>query len=213
VCVNYRESRGAADRVVTDCRKAGAEAIAVQADVVRLFEAVDRDPGRVTALVNSAGILEKQTRVEDTDAGRILRVFAAGVTGSFLWAREATRRMSTRRGGAGGSIVNVPSVAARVGSPGEYVDYAAAKGAIATLTLGLSKLSRRKYRWWTTPSVSACSSCMTAARSRATARDTRFSSAFGGSAARARTGRASTARLIERVMRLREVLFGYQSGR
>ena len=145
VCVNYRANREAADQVVADCRNAGAKAVAVQADVaveadvVRLFEAVDRELGRVTALVNNAGILERQTRVEEMDAGRIARVFAANVTGSFLCCREAVRRMSTRRGGSGGSIVNVSSVAARVGAPGEYVDYAAAKGAIDALTLGLSK--------------------------------------------------------------------------
>ena len=145
VCVNYRENREAAEQVVADCRKAGANAVAVQADValeadvVRLFETVDQKLGRVTALVNNAGILEKQMRVEEMDAARITRVLAANVVGSFLCAREAVRRMSTKRGGAGGSIVNVSSVAARVGSPGEYVDYAAAKGAIDSLTLGLSK--------------------------------------------------------------------------
>jgi NAD(P)-dependent dehydrogenase (short-subunit alcohol dehydrogenase family) len=145
VCVNYVRNREAAERVVADCRRAGAEAVAVQADVaaeaevVRLFETVDRELGRLTALVNNAGILEKQMRVEDMDAGRIARVFAVNVTGSFLCAREAVRRMSTRRGGSGGAIVNVSSGAARFGSPGEYVDYAAAKGAIDTLTVGLSK--------------------------------------------------------------------------
>jgi NAD(P)-dependent dehydrogenase (short-subunit alcohol dehydrogenase family) len=145
VAVNYLRSAEAAGQVVEDCRRAGVSAIAVQADVaveadvVRLFEAVDRELGRVTALVNNAGILERQMRVEDMDAGRIARVFAANVTGSFLCAREAVRRMSTSRGGPGGAIVNVSSVAARVGSPGEYVDYAAAKGAIDTLTVGLSR--------------------------------------------------------------------------
>jgi NAD(P)-dependent dehydrogenase (short-subunit alcohol dehydrogenase family) len=145
VCVNYRANRDAADKVVAECQRTGVKAVAVQADVsvepavVRLFETVDRDLGRVTALVNNAGILETQMRVEDMDAGRLARVFAANVTGSFLCCREAVRRMSTKKGGAGGSIVNVSSVAARVGSPGEYVDYAAAKGAIDTLTLGLSK--------------------------------------------------------------------------
>jgi NAD(P)-dependent dehydrogenase (short-subunit alcohol dehydrogenase family) len=145
VCVNYVRNHEAAGQVVAACRRAGVKAVAVQADVavetevVRLFETVDRELGRVTALVNNAGILETQMRVEDMDAGRIARVFAANVTGSFLCAREAVRRMSTKRGGAGGAIVNVSSAAARVGSPGEYVDYAAAKGAIDTLTLGLSK--------------------------------------------------------------------------
>jgi NAD(P)-dependent dehydrogenase (short-subunit alcohol dehydrogenase family) len=132
VCVNYVRGREAAGEVVDACRRVGANAVAVQADVsveadvVRLFETIDRELGRVTALVNNAGVLERQMRVEDMDAGRIARVFAVNVTGSFLCCREAVRRMSTKRGGAGGAIVNVSSVAARVGSPGEYVDYAAA---------------------------------------------------------------------------------------
>lgn len=145
VCVNYVRNREAADRVVEECRRSGANAIAVQADVaieadvVRLWETVDRELGRVTALVNNAGILEKQMRVEEMDAGRINRILGANVTGTLLCCREAVRRMSTRHGGTGGAIVNVSSVAARVGSPGEYVDYAAAKGAVDALTLGLSK--------------------------------------------------------------------------
>ena len=145
VGVNYRENRSAAEQVVADCRRAGAKAVAVQADVAietgvgRLFETADRELGRVTALVNNAGILEKQMRVEEMDAVRLARVFAANVTGTFLCAREAIRRMSIMRGGSGGAIVNVSSVAARLGSPGEYVDYAAAKGAVDTLTIGLSK--------------------------------------------------------------------------
>jgi NAD(P)-dependent dehydrogenase (short-subunit alcohol dehydrogenase family) len=145
VCVSYVRNAEAADAVAADCRRAGGKAIAaqadvaVEADVVRLFEAVDRGLGRVAALVNNAGVLERQMRVEDMDAARIARVLAANVIGSFLCCREAVRRMSTKRGGAGGAIVNVSSVAARVGSPGEYVDYAAAKGAIDSLTLGLSK--------------------------------------------------------------------------
>ena len=145
VCVNYRANRGAAEQTVAECARAGTKALAVQADVavetdvVRLFETVDRELGRVSALVNNAGILETQMRVEDMDSGRLTRIFAANVIGSFLCCREAVRRMSTKRGGAGGAIVNVSSVAARVGSPGEYVDYAAAKGAVDTLTMGLSK--------------------------------------------------------------------------
>ena len=145
VCVNYVRNREAAEAVVADCLRAGGQAIAVQADVaveadvVRLFETTDRELGRLTDLVNNAGILEKQMRVEEMDAGRISRVLAANVVGSFLCCREAVRRMSTRRGGIGGAIVNVSSVAARVGSPGEYVDYAAAKGAVDSLTLGLAK--------------------------------------------------------------------------
>ena len=145
VCITYRERKDAADEVVDAILLAGGQAIAVAADVaqeeqvVQLFETVDRELGRVTALVNSAGILERQMRVQDMDAGRINRIFATNVTGSFLCAREAIRRMSTLRGGAGGAIVNLSSAAARIGSPGEYVDYAASKGAIDSFTLGLSK--------------------------------------------------------------------------
>ena len=145
VGVNYRANRAAADGVVADCRRAGAEAVAVQADVaveadvVRLFEGVDRELGPVAALVNNAGLVERQSRVADMNLARLARVFAANVFGPFLCCREAVRRMSTARGGSGGAIVNVSSVAARVGSPGEYVDYAASKGALDTLTLGLSK--------------------------------------------------------------------------
>ena len=145
VCIAYRARRDAADALVAEIAQAGGKAIAVQADVadeaqiVRLFETVDRELGRLTALVNNAGILETQMRVDEMDAARINRVFAANVTGSFLCAREAVRRMSTRHGGAGGAIVNLSSAAARIGSPGEYVDYAASKAAIDTLTIGLAK--------------------------------------------------------------------------
>jgi NAD(P)-dependent dehydrogenase (short-subunit alcohol dehydrogenase family) len=145
VCVNYRSNASAADAVVSSISRDGGRAVAVQADiaiegdVVRLFETCDRVLGRVTALVNNAGMLERQMRVEDMDAARLQRVFAANVTGAFLCAREAVRRMSTRHGGAGGAIVNVSSIASRIGGPNEYVDYAASKGAIDTLTLGLSR--------------------------------------------------------------------------
>lgn len=145
VCVNFVRNAVAAEQVVADCQRQGTRAIAVQADVAqetevcRLFATVDRELGGVTALVNNAGILEKQLRVEDMDAARLARVFAANVTGPFLCCREAVRRMSTRHGGKGGAIVNVSSVAARVGAPGEYVDYAASKGAIDTLTVGLAR--------------------------------------------------------------------------
>jgi NAD(P)-dependent dehydrogenase (short-subunit alcohol dehydrogenase family) len=107
--------------------------------VLRMFEATEKAFGPIAALVNNAGILEKQTRLENLDAARIHRVFATNVIGSFLCAREAVRRMSTKRGGAGGAIVNLSSGAARIGAPGEYIDYAASKGAIDTFTLGLSK--------------------------------------------------------------------------
>ncbi|OBS09756.1 SDR family oxidoreductase [Acidihalobacter prosperus] len=145
VCVNYRRDRAAAEAVVADIEATGGRAIALAADiavedeVVSLFRQVDEALGRVTALVNNAGILERHARVEDMDAARLARVFAANVTGSFLCAREAVRRMSTRRGGPGGAIVNVSSRAARLGSPGEYVDYAASKAAVDTLTIGLAR--------------------------------------------------------------------------
>ena len=145
VCVNYRQSRAAADAVVSAAVASGAKAIAVgadvsiEADVVRLFAACDRELGPVTALVNNAGILETQMRVEQMDAARIGRVLATNVVGPFLCAREAVRRMSRIRGGNGGAIVNVSSGAARLGSPNEYVDYAASKGALDTFTIGLAQ--------------------------------------------------------------------------
>lgn len=145
VCISYLRNRAAAELVVQDIAQAGGRAIAVPADmsverdVVRLFERADSELGPLSALVNNAGILEQHMRVEDMDAGRLARVFGANVTGSFLCAREAVRRMSTRRGGNGGAIVNLSSAASRLGSPNEYVDYAASKGAIDTFTIGLAK--------------------------------------------------------------------------
>jgi len=145
VCIAYLRHEAAARGVVEEIAAGGGRAIAVAADVgleddvVRLFRRADVDLGPVSALVNNAGILETQARVENMDAGRLSRVFAANVFGSFLCAREAVRRMSTRHGGAGGAIVNVSSAAARLGAPNEYVDYAAAKGAIDTFTIGLAK--------------------------------------------------------------------------
>lgn len=144
VCVNYRASHTAAQRVVQAIQSSGGRAIAVRADVSveseveRLFETCDRELGRLTALVNNAGILEAQMRVETIDSARLQRVFATNVFGSFICAREAVRRMSTRHGGSGGAIVNVSSGAARLGAAREYVDYAATKGAIDTLTIGLA---------------------------------------------------------------------------
>ncbi|MCG8461340.1 MAG: SDR family NAD(P)-dependent oxidoreductase, partial [Holophagales bacterium] len=144
VCVSYRRDREAAERIVSEIESRGGRAIAVAADiseeigVLRLFEACDRELGPLTALVNNAGILETQTRVEEIEAARLHRVFATNVVGAFLCAREAVRRMSTKRGGSGGGIVNVSSAASRLGSPGEYVDYAASKGALDTLTIGLA---------------------------------------------------------------------------
>jgi NAD(P)-dependent dehydrogenase (short-subunit alcohol dehydrogenase family) len=145
VCVNYRADRTAAEAVAEDIRQRGGTAISVAADVaneddvVRLFNTVDADLGPVSALVNNAGVLERQMRVEAMDAARINRVLATNVTGVLLCAREAIRRMSTARGGRGGAIVNVSSMAARLGSPGEYVDYAASKGAVDALTMGLAQ--------------------------------------------------------------------------
>ena len=144
VCVNYRDARAAAERVVAEIVASGRRAIAVRADVahepdvVRLFETCDADLGRLTALVNNAGIVDLQTRVEQVTAARLQRMFATNVFGAFLCAREAVRRMSTAYGGHGGAIVNLSSAAARLGGPGEYVDYAASKGAIDTMTIGLA---------------------------------------------------------------------------
>ena len=145
VCVNYRKNQSAAEEVMTSIESAGGTAIAVpadvavEADVVRLFRTVDERLGRLTALVNNAGILERQTRVEHMDAARIDRVFATNVRGAFVCAREAVMRMSTAHGGRGGAIVNVSSRAAQLGAPGEFVDYAASKAALDTLTIGLAR--------------------------------------------------------------------------
>lgn len=145
VCLTYVRQAGAAERLVRAIREEGGRALAVQADVsvemevVRLFEMVDAQLGTLTALVNNAGTLEPQARLDTVDAARLQRVFATNVTGSFICAREAVRRMSYRYGGQGGAIVNVSSVASRTGSPGEYIDYAATKGAVDTLSVGLAK--------------------------------------------------------------------------
>jgi NAD(P)-dependent dehydrogenase (short-subunit alcohol dehydrogenase family) len=145
VCVNYRNNRKAADRVVEEIEAAGTRALAVaadvgiEADVVRLFDVCDAAFGRLDALVNNAGILEIQMRLDEMDAARISRVLATNVVGPFICAREAVKRMSTKHGGGGGAIVNVSSGAARLGSPGEYVDYAASKGALNSMTIGLSR--------------------------------------------------------------------------
>ncbi len=144
VCVNYVSNREPAERVVKDIEDAGGKALAVQAnvadanDVERLFHICDLELGTLGVLVNNAGILEKQARFEDISAERIDRVFAVNVRGAFLCAREAVRRLSTKHGGAGGAIVNVSSIASRLGSPNEYIDYAASKGAIDTMTIGLA---------------------------------------------------------------------------
>src|SRR5262249_39361756 len=144
VCVNYRQNAEAAGNVVATIERAGGRAVAVEgdvsneADVVRLFDTCDRELGPLNALVNNAGVLEHQMRVETMDADRLSRVFAVNIVGAFLCAREAVKRLSTRHGGRGGAIVNVSSGASRLGSSGEYVDYAASKGAIDTLTIGLA---------------------------------------------------------------------------
>ncbi len=145
VCVNYRKDKEAADSVVEDILSSGGHAIAVAADVSveeevhKLFATVDAQFGRVTALVNNAAILEKQCRLDEVDAARLHRIMSVNIVGSILCAKEAVKRMSTKYGGQGGAIVNVSSAASRLGSAGEYVDYAASKGAIDTLTIGLSR--------------------------------------------------------------------------
>jgi len=145
VCVNFVANERAALTVVDEIRDRGGRAIAVRADVAReadivhLFDEAVKQFGPLTALVNNAGILERQGRVEDMDVARLERVFTTNITGAFLCAREAVRRMALRHGGRGGAIVNVSSMAARLGAPGEYVDYAASKGAIDTFTIGLAR--------------------------------------------------------------------------
>ena len=145
VAISYVHNRATADTVVAAITAAGGQALAVQAnvaleaDVLRMFKQVDESLGRITALVNNAGVLEVQSRVEHMTAERISRVLTINVLGSFLCAREAVRRMSTAHGGPGGAIVNLSSRASKLGSPGEYVDYAASKAAVDTLTIGLAK--------------------------------------------------------------------------
>ena len=144
VCVNYRRDADAAAAVVADIEKAGSQALAVagdmssEKDILNLFETSDAKLGTPKVLINNAGIIDVQSRVEDYTLERLQRMFAVNITGAFLCAREAVRRMSTKRGGAGGAIVNVSSVAARLGGPNEYVDYAASKGALDTMTIGLA---------------------------------------------------------------------------
>ena len=145
VAVNYARDSLAADEVVRAIRADGGQAMSVQADVsdeaqvVTLFERIDARFGRLTGLVNNAGVVDVSARVDQMDAQRLHRMFDINVIGSMLCAREAVRRMSTLHGGEGGAIVNVSSAASRLGSPGQYVDYAAAKGAIDAFTIGLAK--------------------------------------------------------------------------
>ena len=145
VAVNYVANSLAADEVVRQIRAAGGSAMAVQADVaveaqvLRMFAAVDAKFGRINGLVNNAGVVDMPARVDEMTVARLERMWTTNITSSFVCAREAVKRMSTKHGGAGGSIVNLSSAAARLGSPGQYVDYAASKAAIDTFTLGLAK--------------------------------------------------------------------------
>jgi NAD(P)-dependent dehydrogenase (short-subunit alcohol dehydrogenase family) len=145
VAVNYTSNSLAADEVVRQIRAAGGHAIAVQADVgleaqvLAMFEKIDAKLGRLSALVNNAGVVDVAARVDEMSLVRLQRMINTNVIGSFLCAREAIRRMSTRHGGTGGAIVNLSSAAARLGGAGQYVDYAASKGAIDSMTLGLAK--------------------------------------------------------------------------
>ncbi|MEO5669798.1 MAG: SDR family oxidoreductase, partial [Ramlibacter sp.] len=145
VAVNYTSHAAAADDVVQRIRSGGGRALAVRADVaqeaqvVAMFERIDAELGRLTALVNNAGVVDVAARVDEMGVARLKRMFDINVIGSIVCAREAIRRMSTRHGGSGGAIVNVSSAASRLGAPGQYVDYAAAKGAIDSFTLGLAR--------------------------------------------------------------------------
>jgi NAD(P)-dependent dehydrogenase (short-subunit alcohol dehydrogenase family) len=145
VAVNYTANSLAADEVVRQIRASGGQAMSVQADVadeaqvLRMFEHIDAKFGRLTGLVNNAGVVDVTARVDEMSVARWKRMFDINVIGSMICAREAVRRMSTRHGGEGGSIVNISSAASRLGSPGQYVDYAAAKGAIDAFTIGLAK--------------------------------------------------------------------------
>ena len=143
--MNYTANSLAADEVVRRIRAGGGSAMAVQADVANeaqvlaMFARIDAKLGPLSGLVNNAGVVDVSARVDEMDMARWRRMFDVNVLGSMLCAREAVRRMSTRHGGSGGSIVNVSSAASRLGSPGQYVDYAAAKGAIDAFTIGLAK--------------------------------------------------------------------------
>ena len=145
VAVNYINDEAAASQVISEIKSAGGTAFAIQADVskdadvVRLFDAVDRILGTLTALINNGGVTGKFGRLEELSAATLERVFSINVIGTFLCCREAVRRMSKRRGGSGGNIVNISSRAAQIGGAGEWIHYAASKGAIDTLTIGLAR--------------------------------------------------------------------------
>jgi NAD(P)-dependent dehydrogenase (short-subunit alcohol dehydrogenase family) len=140
VCINYRKDGASAEKLAAETKGIAVQGdVASEADVLRMFATVDAKLGRLSVLVNNAGIVDLRSRVEDLTAARIERMLAVNVTGSILCAREAIKRMSTRHGGKGGSIINISSIAAKLGGPGDYVDYAASKGAIDTFTVGLAK--------------------------------------------------------------------------
>lgn len=145
VAVNYAQDAQAAAKVVSAIQAQGGQAQAFQANVAEedqvmaMFSAIDQQMGRLSGLVNNAGVVDVYARVDEMSVARLKRMFDVNVLGSFICAREAVRRMSPKHGGHGGSIVNVSSAASRIGSPGQYVDYASAKGAIDTFTLGLAK--------------------------------------------------------------------------
>ena len=145
VAINYTRDAGAAERVAAQVRAVGRRALVIQADVAEepevlaMFAAVDREFGRLSGLVNNAGVVDMPARVDEMSLQRLQRMFAINLTGSFLCAREAVRRMSTKHGGAGGAIVNLSSAASKLGSPGQYVDYAASKAGVDLMTLGLAR--------------------------------------------------------------------------
>jgi NAD(P)-dependent dehydrogenase (short-subunit alcohol dehydrogenase family) len=145
VCINYKNNSAKAEQLLTQLRNYNSNCVAIQADisdeeqVVALFNQIDIQLGAISVLVNNAGILKKQAPITELNAERINDILANNVTSAFLCCREAVKRMSTKRGGVGGSIVNVSSAASRLGAPGEYIDYAASKGALDSLTIGLSK--------------------------------------------------------------------------
>ena len=145
VAINYTRDADAAERVAAQVRAVGRRALVIQADVAEepevlaMFAAVDREFGRLSGLVNNAGVVDMPARVDEMSLQRLQRMFAINLTGSFLCAREAVRRMSTKRGGAGGAIVNLSSAASKLGSPGQYVDYAASKAGVDLMTLGLAR--------------------------------------------------------------------------
>jgi NAD(P)-dependent dehydrogenase (short-subunit alcohol dehydrogenase family) len=145
VCLTYKGNRDAAQQVVAEIERKGGRALAlagdvgVESEVLQVFERMDKEFGPIAALVNNAGILEHHMRLDAMTVDRWLRVLTTNVVGTFLCSREAVKRMSTKYGGRGGAIVNVSSMAARLGSPNEYIDYAASKGAVDTLTIGLAK--------------------------------------------------------------------------